>query len=60
MINRWFYSPEIYNKAKLYEAKKVNKAKFDRNIKRKSAFPFIVGKFHTTTLVIDKHIDKNQ
>ena len=30
MINRWFYSPEIYNKAYLYEAKKVNKAKFDR------------------------------
>jgi len=60
MINRWFYSPEIYNKAKLYEAKKVNKAKFDRMQEERGAFPFIVGSFHTTILVIDKHRDKNQ
>lgn len=45
MINRWFHSPEIYNKAKLYEAKKVNKAKFDRNVRRKRCIPIHSGKF---------------
>ena len=45
MTNRWFHSPEIYNKAKLYEAKKVNKAKFDRNVRRKRCIPTHSGKF---------------
>ena len=57
MINRWFYSPEIYNKAKLYEAKKVNKAKFDKYIRRKRCIPIHSGKISHSNF---KHIDKNQ